>query len=502
MVTSLDFELAEDMGRFFDDPLGWVMYAFPWGVKGTDLEHYDGPDEWQREVLEEWGERIKENDFNGVTPVDAVQMSVSSGHGIGKSALSSWIILFIMSTRPNSKGVVTANTGEQLKTKTWGELGKWLSRCITKDWFVYNNGKGNMNIYHKDYKDTWRADAQTCREENSEAFAGLHAADSSPWYLFDEASAVPDAIWSVAEGGLTDGEPFWFVFGNPTRNTGRFHACFHKLRHRWITWKVDSRTAKMTNKDKIEQWRQDNGEDSDFFRVRVRGEFPKASSLQFISTAEVERCMAMPAQSHATEPLVLGVDVARFGDDQSVIAFRKGRDHRTFKAKKYREMDNMQLAEQVAMLAHGTSHTANERADAIFVDGGGTGSGVIDRLRQITSIPVYEVQFGSKALDYRKYANKRAEIWGNLRDAIKDGIALEDDSELKDDLIAPEYSYDKDSRIILESKESMKSRGMSSPDWGDAVALTYTMSIRPKTINHIQQNLQNQTVVDDNPYWR
>lgn len=280
MSSEFEAMLADDMGRFFYDPLGFVMYAFEWGA--GELDGFDGPDEWQKEFLTDWGEAIRTNNFDGVKPVEAYRCATSSGHGIGKSALTAWVILYIMSTRPFCKGVVTANTSEQLRTKTWGELGKWKKRCITGHWFEYNNGKGNMNIYHVDHMESWRCDGQTCREENSESFAGLHAANSSPFYIFDEASAVPDKIWEVAEGGLTDGEPFWFAFGNPTRNTGRFRECFRKFKHRWRRKQIDSRLAKMTNKELIEEWRNDYGEDSDFFKVRVRGLFPSASDLQFI----------------------------------------------------------------------------------------------------------------------------------------------------------------------------------------------------------------------------
>ncbi|HDK5141196.1 TPA: terminase, partial [Salmonella enterica] len=259
MSSEFEAMLADDMGRFFYDPLGFVMYAFEWGA--GELDGFDGPDEWQKEFLTDWGEAIRTNNFDGVKPVEAYRCATSSGHGIGKSALTAWVILYIMSTRPFCKGVVTANTSEQLRTKTWGELGKWKKRCITGHWFEYNNGKGNMNIYHVDHMESWRCDGQTCREENSESFAGLHAANSSPFYIFDEASAVPDKIWEVAEGGLTDGEPFWFAFGNPTRNTGRFRECFRKFKHRWRRKQIDSRLAKMTNKELIEEWRNDYGED-------------------------------------------------------------------------------------------------------------------------------------------------------------------------------------------------------------------------------------------------
>ncbi len=226
-MSDIDIQLADEIAQFYDDPLGFVYFSFQWKEPNTPLHGFDGPDDWQIDILKTIGEAVKDRKFNGVDPVDPIQIAVSSGHGIGKSALSAWIILWIMSTRANSKGVVTANTGDQLKTKTMSEVSKWRSRCITGHWFEMNA----MSIVHRAYPDTWRVDAQTCREQNSESFAGLHCADSTPWYLFDEASAVPEKIWEVARGGLTDGEPMHFVFGNPTRNTGSFKECFRRNSH-------------------------------------------------------------------------------------------------------------------------------------------------------------------------------------------------------------------------------------------------------------------------------
>lgn len=467
--------LAEDMGRFFYDPLGWVLYAFEWGV--GELEGFDGPDDWQREFLDDWGDAIKRNNFDGVRPVEAYQAATSSGHGIGKSALSSWIILFIMSTRPYCKGVVTANTSEQLRTKTWGELGKWRKRCITGHWFVYNNGKGNMNLYHGDHPESWRVDGQTCREENSESFAGLHAANSTPFYLFDEASAVPDKIWEVAEGGLTDGEPFWFVFGNPTRNSGRFHACFGRFRHRWRTRQIDSRQAKMTNKVKIEQWRTDYGEESDFFKVRVRGQFPSASVTQFIPGDSVTEARKREAHVFRHEPLILGVDVARFGDDSSVLCRRRGRDARSLPWLRFPQLDTMQLAARVAELID-QHKRMGDPIDAIFVDGGGVGGGVIDRLRQLGH-DVIEVNFGGKA-SLPRYFNKAAEMWDLMKNALGAGLAIPDEQDIEDELVGREYSYTSDNKIQLESKRDMKERGLASPDNADALSLTYAYPVAPR----------------------
>ena len=362
-----DFELAKDMGRFFDDPLGFVMYAFPWGE--GDLAGFDGPDDWQREFLEDWGEAIRTNNFDGVQPVDAYMCATASGHGIGKSALTAWIILFIMSTRPMAKGVVTANTSEQLKTKTWGELGKWKKKCITGHWFIYNNGKGNMNLYHADHPESWRVDGQTCREENSESFAGLHAADSTPFYIFDEASAVPDKIWEVAEGGLTDGEPFWFVFGNPTRNTGRFRECFRKFRHRWRTRNIDSRTCARTNKKKIQEWLDDYGLDSDFFKVRVRGMFPSASDLQFIGSDIADSMLSAQILKRQVKgmPKIIGVDPAYDGSDEMAIYLRQGLFAKLLGTYQKTD-DDVRSAKIIAEFED------EYEADAVFIDYGyGTG---------------------------------------------------------------------------------------------------------------------------------
>lgn len=491
-----DQALADDMAGFFDDPLGFVLYAFPWGE--GDLHGFDGPDKWQRDFLSGVGKAVKGNAFDGVTPVAAVQCATSSGHGIGKSALTSWLILWIMSTRPFCKGVVTANTAPQLESKTWAELAKWTRRCVTADWFNISTGRGSMKMHHKEYPDSWRVDAQTCREENSESFAGLHAANSSPFYIFDEASAIPSKIWEVAEGGLTDGEPFWFVFGNPTRNSGRFFECFNRFRHRWTCRQIDSRNAKMTNKIKIAEWATDHGEDSDFMRVRVKGEFPRASSAQFIPSDIVQAARKREAIATLTDPVIMGVDVARFGDDQSVIRIRRGRDGRTIAPLKLSGADTMMVSAKVAELSK------QHLPDAIFIDGGGVGGGVIDRLRQLNIPNVFEVNFGGKA-SVRDYRDMSAQMWAGMKDWLANGGAIEDSAELESDLTGREYSFDGENRYVMEPKDMMKKRGLASPDDADALALTFAWPVGPRHNGANAAALhgtheQNRAVWDYDPY--
>lgn len=486
-VESPDATLAEDVAAFYADPLGFVMYAYDWNSDPALrvcrlVEPYRsrfncdyGPDEWACEFLDEIGRQVRERRFDGITSVPPIRMATSSGHGIGKSALTAWLVDWIMSTRPHCKGVVTANTAPQLESKTWAEIAKWTKRCITGHWFIVTTGKGAMRIVQKDHPESWRCDAQTCREENSESFAGLHAASSTPFYIFDEASAIPSKIWEVAEGGMTDGEPMWFVFGNPTRNTGKFFECFNGSRHRWTGQQIDSRKAQITNKATIAEWVADYGEDSDFVRVRVRGVFPRASSMQFIARDTVDEAMARDpgVQAAAGRVAAVGVDVARFGDDQSVIRTRIGRDASTWPPQRFRAMDTMQLASRVA--EHVNLLKSHGFGVVLMIDGGGVGGGVIDRLHQLGFDPL-DVQFGGKPDDPRKYANKRAEMWGRLREWLRTGC-LGKDEQVAVDLTSVEYGFTATDQILLERKEDMKRRGLASPDDGDALAITFAAPV-------------------------
>ena len=283
--TDIDMQLADAMAECYANPLRHVMLSYPWG--SGILNGRDGPLDWQQEYLTMLDNEVSRRNFNGTDPVPPLRVTCASGHGIGKSTLTAWLVKWVMDTRPFAKGVVTANTAEQLRTKTWAELAKWHNMSITKHWYHLNSGGGSMNLYHKMHRETWRVDAQTSREENSEAFAGLHAANSTPFYIFDEASAIPEKIFEVREGGLTDGEPMTFDFGNPTRNSGRFYQnMIGRHKHRFIRRFIDSRNVSITNKQLLAQWVEDYGEDSDFVKVRVRGVFPSAASMQFI-TSEV-----------------------------------------------------------------------------------------------------------------------------------------------------------------------------------------------------------------------
>ena len=456
------------------DPYEFALRAFPWDKPGNPL-YGRGLEPWQRELLCSVRDGLR-------TPENAIREATVSGNGVGKTAVVSILILWAISTAIDCRGVITANTETQLKTKTWAELGKWYNLWELRDYFKLTA----TSIFAKfeDHERTWRIDMVPWSEHNIVAFQGLHNEGKRLLMIYDEASSIPDGIWEAGDGCMTDAstERIWCVFGNPNLPKGRFRECFAGGRFSafWHSRSVDSRTISFTDKGELNAWVKEWGEDHDFVRVRVRGVFPRAGSMQFIDDWIVSEAQKRDVPVHIYDPLVLGVDVARFGDDASVIYFRKGRDGRSIAPLQFRGLDTMTLAGKVAEVH------AQYNADAIFVDGGGVGGGVIDRLRQL-HIPCLDVQFGGKpdGTGYLtgdsgvEYANKRAEIWGSMRSWLKGGGAISEDGELFMQLTNLQYGFNAQNAIQLEKKEDMKKRGLSSPDIADALAITFAQYVAP-----------------------
>jgi hypothetical protein len=465
----LNPELLAWLAACTKDPLAFVLGAFPWGEPATTLEAFSGPEEWQREILTAIRDGL-------LTPSEAIQLARASGHGIGKSACVAWIIIWAFSTAPDTRGVVTANTEAQLKTKTWAELGKWYNLFIAREHFILTA----TALLSKDpsRERTWRIDQVTWSEKNTEAFAGLHNKGKRILLIMDEASAIPDMIWEVAEGALTDSdtEIIWLAFGNPTRSTGRFRECFPggRFEAHWRSAAIDSRSVSITNKRQIQKWIEGYGDDSDFVRIRVKGQFPRTGLMEFFSAVEIEAAMHREVTVSLTDPLAIGVDVARFGANNSVIYPRKGRDARSIPRRVFNGINTIELASRTQE-AHNDLHS-----DGLFVDGGGVGGGVVDTLRNM-HLFVYEVQFGSKddvggapwGIQGEKYANKRAAMYGAARAWLKTG-ALPLDPELKNAMLAIKYSFNIRDEIILMSKEDiMEENPNISLDDVDAWVLTF-----------------------------
>lgn len=450
-----------------------MRFAYPWGEPGP-LRNYTGPDKWQSDFLEDVGREVRKRDFDGINAVQPIRTAVASGHGIGKSTLVAWLVDWIMSTRPHAQGTVTANTFPQLRDKTWPQIQKWTALSITSSWFIVTGSR----MAARTSPASWFCAPQTCREENSESFAGQHAANSTSFYIVDEASAVPDKIYDVAEGGLTDGEPMIFLFGNPTRNTGKFYrASFGAERERWLNRSIDSRECALPNKKVIAEWIEDWGEDSDFVRVRVRGLPPRASELQFIDQERVWKAQMLQSQPLDDDPIIAGVDIADGGSAWNVVRFRKGVDARSIPpvrisgAQGTREIMIAKLSELL------NEQSPDKRIRMMFVDSA-FGAPIVERLKVLGHKNVVEINFGDASPDDHQ-ENMRAYMWNRTKEWLPTGMIDPHDERLELDLTGPGFHLSKRDRLVLESKEQMKKRGLASPDDGDALALTFAQPVAP-----------------------
>lgn len=836
--------LVQSCSKHYNDPLGFVYWAFPWGKKGTSLVDAEGPDVWQSTVLEVLGEQLRDRLVDDTEAISAaIRIAVASGHGIGKTALVAWLILWFISTRPNPQIVVTANTDTQLRTKTWRELSKWHDLSLNREWFQWTatqlkfradpskwyataipwsesnptafqgtherhvliimdeachddqtdvmtdqgwcrfadlNGTerlltmdpetrearyqrptrlyampyiGPMHYYcqrgadfavtpkHKmvlrtpdghgglgEYRRVEAQDLSRCEHRfprscrwigeeratfclpayigkrkrfeartlpmrpwlsflgwyaseghlayypdgranttgitnhdrgqvasiartiralgfrpriyrvgdgfqvrigdlqvanwlaqwgrgalnkqvpdfirslppdqidvfleaycagdgylkngrrifytSSQAMAdslqelllktgrgaslserriagqqkaiGDHIATSSVngyvvretlpndisyrpsnmevrpyrgmvycaevpphhtlltrrrgYVLWSGNSEIADVIWDTTEGALTTAGSanavVWLAFGNPTSNTGRFRECWTKFRRRWITLNIDSRTARMTNKKLLQEWVDDYGEDSDFVRVRVRGEFPRQGPTQFISSETVGLAVQrhIPIQLITPQtPKLMGVDVARQGDDESVIIRRWG-------PKVIAEDGGRLLGYRVPDLMKVASYVGAEinkwRPDSCFIDAVGMGQGVYDRLVQLGYGDIVVPCYGgnkSDVLDPTIYYNPRIEWWARMKEWLKTAD-IPDHRQLQEDLIGPQYSYDMRMLMRLERKEDMKKRGIPSPDYADALAMTFAFPVPVKRSEYREEELEPEVV--------
>jgi len=467
--------LAVEVSRYYDDPLGYVLDMFPWGQPG-ELENEAGPDVWQVGLLKDIGREVRARRFNGYDPVAPIRVAVASGHGIGKGVMMAWVACWIMDTRPNSQGTITANTGPQLASKTWPAVQRWRGLSLTAPWWVINSEQ----IYHVEAKEQWFLKCQTCAEENSEAFAGQHKKDSTSYYLFDEASAIPAKIWEKADGGLTDGEPMIFAFGNPTRNTGEFYeVCFGAKRHRWNVRSIDSRTCKFPNKNEIDQWIEDYGIDSDRIRYMVLGLPPQQSELQLIGRDLIEAAMRRQGSALEDDPLVAGVDVPDGGSAWFIVRFRRGIDARSIPPIRVAgsRIDRPQMIAKLAEVLG--DQTKGRKVAMMFVDSA-FGAPIVERLHTLGFNNVVEVNFGSVKTPDTHFANMRAFMWGKqVKDWLETGMLPLDDKKLLNDLMGPGWHYNRTNQIVLESKEEMQKRGIASPDDGDALALTFAQRVAP-----------------------
>lgn len=445
-------DLVSLIDLYWDDPLAFVQDML--GVE---------PDEWQAAVLFDIAH----------FPL----VSVRSGQGVGKTSLEAWVVIWFLCCRPNPKVVCTAPTRQQLHDVLWAEVAKWLEGSMVKNLLKWTKTK----IYMIGHEQRWFATARTATKP--ENMQGFH--EDYMLFIVDEASGVADPIMEAIDGTLSGPENKLLMCGNPTRTSGYFYRSHHQNRGDFKTHKVSSRDSKRTNRKNIERLEKQYGKDSDVVRVRVDGEFPRAEPDTFIplELAEAAAMREVYQQEDGSlnipeaAPLEIGVDVARFGDDETVIVPRVGLLVPLIRT--YTKKDTMETAGWVINLAKELMLTYGRPRCTIKIDDDGVGGGVTDRVREVVReeglyIDVIDCHNGGKADDPDHYDNWGTEAWANVRDLLQAGdIQIPNDEDLIAQLSTRKYTVTSKGRIILESKKDMKKRGLRSPDRADALVLAF-----------------------------
>lgn len=403
--------------------------------------------------------------------------SVRSGHGTGKSTVESWAVIWFMCTRPYPKIPCTAPTQHQLFDILWAEISKWIrnSPCLDND-LIWTKEK----LYMVGHPEEWFAVARTASKPDS--LQGFHA--DNLLYIIDEASGVDDIVFEPVLGTMSTEGAHLLMCGNPTQLSGFFYDSHHKNRSSYNTFHIDGRNSPRVSQEFVQTIIDMYGEDSDVFRVRVAGEFPKAENDVFIPLPLVEKGIMNELPKIAQKPLkiVIGVDVARFGDDSTVIVTNV--DGHISKPTRRHGQDTMATVGDIVKLYRQlvAQYPLYNRKIYIIVDDTGVGGGVTDRLKEVkmeqglSKMGIVAVNFGEKipdesAADY--FGNLPTYMWSLVRDRLKDGsVQLPDDDNLVAELSTRKYKMTSVGKLILESKDEMKKRGLPSPDIADAVALS------------------------------
>ena len=437
--------------------------------------------EWQRSPL------LFVNDCIDVEPTDQQadllaafpknkRTTVRSGHGTGKDACASWLILWFMATRAYPKVVCTAPTARQLADVLWSELSKWLRKSLLADEFVLQKDK----LFHKDSPKEWWCRAvspsvKASKEEQAETLAGFHG--DHLLIVVDEASGIPDPVFIPLEGAMTQEDNRVLLIGNMTKNAGYFYdSHFHvELRKPWKRLHWDSRYSTNVKKEYPDYMATKYGLESSIYLVRVMGEPPLEDETTLIPLAWAIQCIDNEIHIAEDEPIFLGVDVARYGEDKSIIMPRHGL--KIFPWQQFQGMNTISLG------GHVLEAFREMEADGIATDVIGVGAGVTDWLQKRPGgyRVVYGVNTASSSSDRERYNRLRDELWLAMRDKCMNaqywfpaGNKIEEDmsNELCNELASLTYDFDNQGAFKVESKRQAKLRGVASPNIADALALT------------------------------
>lgn len=392
------------------------------------------------------------------------RIAIRSGHGVGKSCFAAWVIVWFANTRVPFKCAVTAPSSPQLFDVLWPELGKWMGK-LPDGWRNLWDTTANKITLKQDAESF--ITARTSRADQPEAMAGLH----SDYVLLvaDEASGIDEAVYEAAGGSMSSPGAITLLIGNPTRSTGFFWRVHTLERDRWFTLRVSSADSPRVTPDYVEEVATRYGVDSNAYRVRVSGEFPTADSDTLIQSDLVDDAMKRDIPLDASSPEIWGVDVARFGDDASVLVKRRGLVV-TEMPRRWRQYDTMQLA---GAIKAEWDLSPNSRPHLIVIDAIGIGAGVADRLHE-QNLPVLALNVAEHPSTKGQYARVRDELWARCKEWLGNrNVRLPRDEQLRDDLCAPRYAFLSDGRLQVESKQMMRSRGLPSPDSADALIHTF-----------------------------
>lgn len=458
---------AKLVTRWAESPLDFVLEAVfkidretwsPW-VPGTPRPDRPpkGPELWQGQFLDE----VRDARINGKR-----RFSVRAGHGVGKTTTEAWIIIWSLLFLRPCKIPITANSQDQLRDVVWAEVALWHRELpqFLKDMIDVQAEK----ISIKADPEGAFAVARTARPEKPEALQGFHS--DNLVFVIEEASGIEEVIFQVASGALSSEDSWVFMFANPTRTSGYFYNS-HKgpSRHTWRRFHVPCSHSSRVKPSYAEEIARDYGENSNVYKVRVLGDFPISEDNAVIALGLVEQAIDRDV-SPADVGVVWGLDVARFGDDTTCLAKRRG-NILLEPTKEWMKTDLMQTVGRIVREYHETP--LEKRPGAINVDVIGLGAGVVDRLKEL-GLPVRGINVGeSPATEDGRFMRLRDELWWRAREWFHSlDCCIPNDEGLIDELVAPTYKYESTGKIKVESKDDMKKRGVKSPNRADAFCLT------------------------------
>jgi hypothetical protein len=410
------------------------------------------PDEWQQDFL------------NAVASGER-KISIRSGHGVGKSTTASWAMLWFLLTRYPVKVVVTAPTSAQLYDALFAELKRWVKELPQPIQELLDVKQERIEL--KASATEAFISARTSRAEQPEALQGVHS--DNVMLVADEASGVPEAVFEAAAGSMSGHNALTILLGNPVRSSGFFFDTHNRLKDEWWTRRVSCIDSTRVSKEYVEDMKSRYGEESNAFRIRVLGEFPRSDDDTIIPMELLESAKHRDTRAYEDAPIVWGLDVARFGSDSSVLCKRQSNVVQTLE--RWRNLDLMQLTGAVVAQYEACDH--KNRPAEILVDSIGLGAGVVDRLREL-KLPCRGINVSESPAMGGTYLNLRAELWHKAKAWLeKRDCKIPNNEDLIGELATVRYTFTSNGKIKIESKDDIRRRGLKSPDMADAFVLTF-----------------------------